>query len=436
MTPQWWHFYVDGCTSSPCLDYCIRYGIQLTDKQNQKITCCEQNRQIACCYSWENITDYYLPVLRNSQIEEINTQAMNFQSNSQNFQQIENQLIQHNSSNIYNQNSQQNNLQNEYSQQIVSQNQALITMMQNLSNNTSTIQDTLQTMLHSQNTLQCHNNDTITLQTNSQSPTSGINNSQNTFQPSDSPINTTLTQSQDSIHQINLCDSCKRRNFPDQDLSLSNNQINICDSCVKSNFPIQPNLSVSQINNQIISHNFTNQNLTSNQKTTMDQNISNCTNNVNINSSLWKLGYIIIFVVSAYEQIEALFFTIKIDLGQFVKILGLTILGGIVNWIMKQRNANHGIDQQTYNVFTVSQVATILTEDSNTYEFQKQNVIIYPYSRNLQFISKISSLYDPMHELQFDKSHRFNSKRVIARQYYAYQLEMQEKSSSLIPLDS
>ncbi|CAG8814911.1 19241_t:CDS:1, partial [Racocetra fulgida] len=80
----------------------------------------------------------------------------------QNSQQIDSQLIQHNRSNLNNQNSQQNNLQNEYSEQIVSQNHALITMMRNLSNNTSTIQDTLQTML------QRHNDDTITLQTNSQ----------------------------------------------------------------------------------------------------------------------------------------------------------------------------------------------------------------------------------------------------------------------------
>ncbi|RIB00506.1 hypothetical protein C2G38_2303420 [Gigaspora rosea] len=69
--------------------------------------------------------------------------------------------------------------------------------------------------------------------------------------------------------------------------------------------------------------NFTNQNITSNQETTTNhQNISNCTNDVNINSSSWKLGYIIIFglaflvlgiifliikqlsVVSAYEQID------------------------------------------------------------------------------------------------------------------------------------
>ncbi|CAG8544558.1 20508_t:CDS:1 [Gigaspora margarita] len=249
----------------------------------------------------------------------------------------------HNRSNTINQTSQQNN----YPQQIFSQNRELITMMQNLSNNTSTIQNALQTIL--QNTLQRRNNDAITLQTNSQLPNSDINDSQNT--PSDS--NTALNQHQESIHQINICDPCKRRNFP-EDPSTSINQINICDSCMKSNFPNQPNLSVSQTNNQI---NFTNQNLTSNQATTTDHlNISNCTNDVNINSSSWKLGYTIIFgltflvlgiiiliikqlsVVSAYEQIGALFFTIKIDLGQFVKILGPTILGGIVNWIMKQRN--------------------------------------------------------------------------------------------------
>ncbi|CAG8840889.1 39332_t:CDS:1, partial [Gigaspora margarita] len=216
---------------------------------------------------------YYQHVLRNPQIMEINTSEMNFQSNinNQHSQQIENRLIEHS----HNQNSQQLQQQNEYSQ-LAFQNQALMTMMQTLSNNTSTIQDmltnTLQAMLH-------YNNDTIS---NFQSQNSDIN-PQNTLQPLDSQINTTLpinaisNQRQESFHQINICDSCKRINFSDQELLLTS--INICDSCMKNNFPNQPNVSVSQINNnQIISNQFTNQSLTSNQETTMDQNISNCTN--------------------------------------------------------------------------------------------------------------------------------------------------------------
>ncbi|CAG8831998.1 44250_t:CDS:1, partial [Gigaspora margarita] len=199
----------------PCLDYCIKYGIQLNDEQNQKITCHEQNKQITSRYSWDNITDYYQHVLRNPRIVEINTPETNFQSNinNQHSQQIENQLIEHSRSNINNQNSQQLQQQNEYSQ-LAFQNQALMTMMQTLSNNTSTIQDmltnTLQAMLH-------YNNDTIS---NSQSQNSDIN-PQNTLQPLDSQINTTppinaiSNQWQESFHQINICDSCKRINFPD-----------------------------------------------------------------------------------------------------------------------------------------------------------------------------------------------------------------------------
>ncbi|CAG8850227.1 2378_t:CDS:1, partial [Gigaspora margarita] len=61
-----------------------------------------------------------------------------------------------------------------------------------------------------------------------------IINSQNTLQPLDSQINATLpinaisNKHQESFHQINICDSCKRTNFPDQEPSLSSiNQINI-----------------------------------------------------------------------------------------------------------------------------------------------------------------------------------------------------------------
>ncbi|CAG8526373.1 4644_t:CDS:2 [Gigaspora margarita] len=219
--------------NGPCLDYCIKYGIQLNNEQNQKITFREQNKQITGHYSWDNITDYYQHVLRNPRIVEINTPKTNFQSNisNQHYQQIENQLIEHSQSNINNQNSQQLQQQNEYSQ-LAFQNQALITMMQTLSNNTSTIQDMLTNMLH-------HNNDTIS---NSQSQNSDIN-PQNTLQSLDSQINTTppinaiSNQRQESFYQINICDSCKRANFPDQELSSTSiNQINICDSCMKNNF--------------------------------------------------------------------------------------------------------------------------------------------------------------------------------------------------------
>ncbi|CAG8799001.1 17808_t:CDS:1, partial [Racocetra fulgida] len=123
----------------------------------------------------------------------------------------------------------------------------------------------------------------------------------NTPQPSVPKNHVTTTSSQElsSKHQINICDSCMRSNFSDQITeSSSKHQINICDSCMKSNFSDQTtSVSVSQINNnQIISNQVTNipdpQNSTPCQDITATQHISNCTTNVNINSSSWKLGYI------------------------------------------------------------------------------------------------------------------------------------------------
>ncbi|CAG8788991.1 8602_t:CDS:1, partial [Dentiscutata erythropus] len=335
---------------------------------------------------------------RNSQIEKIdNTRDVNSlyvqptQSNLNN--QNSRQIIHHTNprhvqplqSNINNQNLQQivrqNNLQSECLQQIVSQNQVLIMMIQNISNITSFLTNSQNTrqpsvpqnnntiLINSQNTRQPlvpQNNDTIfTNSQNTHQPSVPQNNDTiltNTPQPSVFQNNVTTISSQESSskHQINICGSCMKNNFSNQITeSSSKHQINICDSCMKTNFSNQTtSVSVSQINNnQIISNQVNNIPETSSQDIAATQHISNCTTNINVNSSSWKPGYFVIIfgltilvvgiifciikqlsVVSAYEEIGALFFTIKIDLGQFVKILGPTIIGGIVNLIMKHRN--------------------------------------------------------------------------------------------------
>ncbi|CAG8749023.1 3966_t:CDS:1, partial [Cetraspora pellucida] len=302
------------------------------------------------------VSDYQLYVKdRNPQIEEIdNTQDMNslhFQPNNQTSQQIiyytNSQHVQPSQSNINNQNSQQivhqNNLQNEFLQQIVSQNQVLFTMIQNIYNITSILTNSQNT--HQPSVLQ--NNDTI------------LTNSQNTYQPlvpqnnntilTNTPqlsvlqnnITTISHQELSNKHQINICDSCIKSNFSNPITESSNkHQINICDSCMKSNFSSRTtSVSISQINNNhVISNQVHNipENSTHSQDIIATQHISNCTTNLNVNSSSWKLGYIIILfgltilvvgiifyiikqlsVISAYEEIGALFFTVKIDLGQF-----------------------------------------------------------------------------------------------------------------------
>ncbi|CAG8593498.1 20635_t:CDS:2 [Gigaspora rosea] len=112
----------------------------------------------------------------------------------------------HNRSNTINQTN-QTSQQNDYPQQIFYQNRELITMMQNLSNNTYTIKMLFKLYF------KIHFNAL---------PNSDINDSQNT--PSD---NIAINQRQESIHQINICDPCKRRNFPEEDPSTSINQIKI-----------------------------------------------------------------------------------------------------------------------------------------------------------------------------------------------------------------
>ncbi|CAG8836242.1 41839_t:CDS:2, partial [Gigaspora margarita] len=360
---SWWHFYVDGCLCSLCIEYCMKYGIQLTKEQHKKMT-----------YRYQGVPDYYLHVSdRSPQIEEIddtrdvnslNVQPTQSNLNNQNSHQIihhtNSQHVQPLQSNINN----QTHNKFECLQQIVSQNQVLITMIQNISNITSFL-------TNSQNTRQPsvpQNNDTILINSqNTRQPSVPQNNDTiltNTPRPSVSQNNVTTISSQESSskHQINICDSCMKDNFSNQITeSSSKYQINICDSCMKTNFSNQTtSVSVSQINNnQIISNQVNNipESSTSSQDITATQHILNCTTNVNVNSSSWKPGYFIIIfgltflvvgiifyiikqlsVVSVYEEIEALFFTIKIDLGQFVKILGPTIIGGIMNLIMKHRN--------------------------------------------------------------------------------------------------
>ncbi|CAG8765422.1 23172_t:CDS:1 [Cetraspora pellucida] len=320
---------------------------------------------------YQDVSDYHLHVKdRNPQIEEIdNTRDMNslhFQPNNQTSQQIiyhtNSQHVQPSQSNINNQASRQivrqTNLHNDFLQQIISQNHILITMIQNISNIPSVftnIQNTPQLSVP-------QNNDTIITNSPNIRQSSVSQNNDNIFTNTPQPsvpqnnVNTISPQNSSSKHQINICDSCMNSNFSNIVTEPSSkHQINICDSCMKSNFSSQTtSVSVSHINNNQIISNQVN-NTPDPQNTTPTQQISNCTT-VNINSFSWKLGYVIIIfglvflvgiifyvikqlsVVSLYEEIGSLFFTIKIDLGQFVKILGPTIIGGIVNWIMKQRN--------------------------------------------------------------------------------------------------
>ncbi|CAG8746316.1 33411_t:CDS:2, partial [Racocetra persica] len=257
---NWWHFYIEGCLCRPCIDYCIRYGVQLTEAQNKKITERYPRDQ--------NDYDLHLSVERRyPQIEEIDDQdanSLHFQPmqsnlNNQNSRQIVHHMIPQHEQPMQsnNQNSRQivhqNNLQNEFLQQLLSQNQLLITMIQNISNIPSIFTNTCQSSIP-------QNNDTIANSQNTPLLSVPQNNDQNARQPS-SNFSNHITESS-SNHQINICDSCMRSNFSNQTTSVSVSQIN---------------------NNQIISNQVTNisepQNSTPSQDITATQHISNCTTN-------------------------------------------------------------------------------------------------------------------------------------------------------------
>src|SRR6185369_9500866 len=96
--------------------------------------------------------------------------------------------------------------------------------------------------------------------------------------------------------------------------------------------------------------------------------------------------------------------------------------------------ANHGLDQRTYNIPTASQVAAVWVEGQNPVHHTNRDIIVNSRSQSLQRISEISGFYDPMqYPLLFPNGdygwhlgilQNTSQKKVTARQYYAYKLQI------------